>query len=69
MTVAIEHNLKFVTELNENHPTAKRLLALPEEARVQMLESMLRDLVGPAVLPRLNELNKGNTYAKLVVCL
>ena len=69
MTVAIEHNLKFVTELNENHPTAKRLLALPYEAQVQMLESMLRDLVGPTVLPRINELNEGNTYAKLVVCL
>lgn len=65
MTISIEHNLKFVTELDETNPVSQRLLALPNELRMAMLESMLKDLLTPAIEPALEYINKGNSYALL----
>ena len=47
--VLIEHNLRFVTELDETHPTAIRLLSLEKETQVQFLESMLKELLAPRI--------------------
>jgi hypothetical protein len=63
----IYHSLQFVTELDETHPVAKQLLALPTIDQVAMLESMLKALLGPRIQPALDELNEGNSYATLKV--
>ena len=65
--VKIEHNLKFVTEVDETHPIGARLLALEESMRIAMLESMLKDLLVPVLLPEINKINEGGTYAILKV--
>jgi hypothetical protein len=63
----INHSLQFVTELDETHPVAKQLLALPTIDQVAMLESMLKELLAPRIQPALDELNAGNSYATLKV--
>jgi hypothetical protein len=63
----IKHSLQFVTELDETNPTAQRLLALPETMQIAMLESMLKELLAPAIQPAIDELNAGNSYATLKV--
>jgi hypothetical protein len=65
--VKIEHNLTFVTELDETHPIGIRLMSLPEEMRVAMLESMLKELLVPRIQPALDELNENGSYAILKV--
>jgi hypothetical protein len=65
--VKIEHNLKFVTEVDETHPVAIRLLSLPKLMQVEMLESMLKELVAPRIQPTLDEINERGTYAILKV--
>jgi hypothetical protein len=65
--VKIEHNLKFVTEVDETHPVGARLLALEESMRIAMLESMLKDLLVPVLLPEINKINEGGSYAILKV--
>ena len=67
MTVLINHNLTFTTELDENHPVAQCLLSLSYENQVAMLEELLKALVAPAIQPILDEINEGNTYALLKV--
>jgi hypothetical protein len=63
----IEHNLKFVTEFAEGHPVTIQMSALPETLRIQMLESMLKDLVGSRIQPILDEINANGSYAILKV--
>jgi len=65
--VNIEHNLKFVTEVDETHPIGARLLALDETLRIQMLEGMLKELLAPALKSALDEVNAGGSYAILKV--
>jgi hypothetical protein len=65
--VKIEHSLNFVTEFDETHPTAIRLLQLPEQMRIQLLESMLKDLLAPKLQPVIDELNENASYAILKV--
>ena len=65
--VKIEHNLKFVTEVDETHPVGIRLLSLPDEMRITMLESMLKELIAPRIQPALDEINERGTYAILKV--
>jgi hypothetical protein len=65
--VLIEHNLRFVTELDETHPTAIRLLSLEKETQVQFLESMLKELLAPRIQPAIDELNENGSYAILKV--
>jgi hypothetical protein len=43
--VQIQHNLTFVTEVDETHPVGIRLLSLPQEMQIAMLESMLKELL------------------------
>ena len=63
----IKHSLHFITEVDENHPTAKQLLELDSETQIYFLESMLKDLVVPALGPVLDEINARGTYAILKV--
>jgi hypothetical protein len=63
----IEHNLKFVTDFQDDHPVTIQMLNLPESMRIQMLESMLKDLVAPRLKPILDEINAGGSYAILKV--
>jgi hypothetical protein len=67
MTVKIPHSLNFITEIDETHPVGKRLLALSEEMQITMLESMLKDLLVPAITPVIAHLNENGSYAILKV--
>ena len=63
----IHHSLHFITEVDETNPTAKQLLELDSEIQIQFLESLLKDLLAPALKPVLDEVNKGNSWATLKV--
>lgn len=63
----IKHSLNFVTELDENDPTAKRLLALPETQQILMLEGLLKEVLLPKIQPTLDEINAGGSWAILKV--
>jgi len=65
--VKIEHNLKFVTEVDETHPIGMQLLALENEMQITLLEGMLKELLTPKIQPVLDELNERGTYAILKV--
>ncbi len=65
--VQIEHNLKFITEVDETHPVGAQLLAIPENLQIEMLESMLKDLIAKKLQPILDEINEYGTYAILKV--
>jgi hypothetical protein len=61
----IEHSLKFVTDFQDDHPVTAQMLNLPESMRIQMLESMLKELLAPRLQPILDEINAGGSYAIL----
>ena len=63
----IQHSLHFITEVDETHPTAMQLLELDSEVQIQFLESLLKELIAPALKPALDEANKGNSWATLKV--
>jgi hypothetical protein len=63
----IEHNLKFVTEFKEGHPVTIQMSTLTETLQIQMLESMLKELIAPKLQPILDEINAGGSYAILKV--
>lgn len=65
--VLIEHNLRFVTELDETNPVAIRLLNLEKEMQVEMLEGLLKELLAPMIQPAIDEVNEGNSWATLRV--
>ena len=63
----VEHTLKFVTEFDETHPIGKQALSIPHSDLIAMLEGMLKDLLVPAILPVLDEINANGSYAILKV--
>jgi len=63
----IEHSLKFVTEFDETHPIAQQALAIPHSDLIVMLEGMLKDLLVPAIIPVIEDINKNGSYAILKV--
>jgi hypothetical protein len=63
----ITHNLTFVTEVDETHPTGIRLLSLEKEMQITFLELMLKDLLAPRIQPALDEINEGGSWAILKV--
>ena len=65
--IKINHSLNFVTEVDETHPVAMRLLALSEEMQIAMLEGMLKDLLAPAIAPVVEKINENGTWAILKV--
>jgi hypothetical protein len=65
--VKLEHSLKFVTEVDETHPSGMQLLALQKEMQTIMLEGALRNLIVPALKETLDEFNAGGSWAILKV--
>lgn len=65
--ITFEHNLKFVTEMKEDHPHTIQLLNMTEEMRTLMLESLLKELLVPMIQPAIDEINAGGSYAILKV--
>jgi hypothetical protein len=65
--VEIKHSLHFVTQVDETHPIGMQLLALEKEMQTAMLEGMLKELLVPALLPEINKINEGGSYAILKV--
>jgi len=65
--VEIKHSLHFVTQVDETHPIGMQLLALEKEMQIAMLEGMLKELLVPALLPEINKINEGGSYAILKV--
>ena len=65
--VKVNHSLNFVTEFDETHPIAQRFLMLDEISQITLLESMLKDLLIPALKPALEEINARGSYAILKV--
>ena len=63
----IQHSLHFITEVDETHPTAKQLLELPEQMQTMFLESMLKELLAPALKPALDKVNENGSWAVLKV--
>jgi hypothetical protein len=63
----IQHSLQFVTEFKDGHPITEQVMALPETMRIQMLESMLKDLIAPKLQPILDKVNENASYAILSV--
>jgi hypothetical protein len=63
----IEHNLKFVTEFTDGHPVTAQIMSMPESMRIELLESMLKELLTPRIQPALDEINKNGSYAILKV--
>ena len=63
----VQHNLKFVTEIADNHPVTQQVMALDENTRIFMLESMLKELLAPRLQPILDEINANGSYAILKV--
>ena len=61
--VEIKHSLHFVTQVDETHPIGKQLLALENEMQIVMLEGMLKELLAPALMPALEDINKNGSYA------
>jgi len=65
--IKVEHALRFVTEFDENNPIAQRFLSLDNYAQVEMLESMLKELILPTIQPEIDRINEGGSYAILKV--
>jgi hypothetical protein len=63
----VKHSLNFVTEFDETHPVAQRFFQLDEYSQIAMLESMLKELIVPAIQPTIDEINAGGSYAILKV--
>jgi len=63
----VEHNLKFVTEFKEGHPVTQQMKMLDETTQIEMLEGMLKELVGSRLQPILDEINANGSYAILKV--
>ena len=63
----VEHSLRFITELDETNPTAQQLLSLDKDMQALLLEGMLHDLLVPDIIPLIDNLNSGNSYATLKV--
>lgn len=65
--VLIQHSLNFITELDETHPTSIQLLNLPKEMQIEMLESMLKEMLVPLIQPEIDRINEGGSFAILKV--
>ena len=61
--VKVEHSLKFVTEFDETNPVAQQFLRLDEYSQIAMLESALKDMVLPVIVPVLETINAGGSWA------
>jgi hypothetical protein len=63
----IEHSLRFVTEFDETHPVSQSFLSLDKNDQIHILESMLKELLVPALMPTIDHINENGSYAILKV--
>ena len=63
----VEHSLRFVTEFDETHPVSKSFLSLDKNEQIHILESMLKELLVPALMPTIDHINENGSYAILKV--
>lgn len=66
-TITHPYELQLQTVVDENNPTAKRLLALSEEDQKVFFSQLVKDLLLPEVEKAIEKLNKNNSYARLEV--
>lgn len=59
--ITIPHSINLVTILDENHPTSKRILSLPNP------EKFLQEIFSQVLIDEkiFDKLNDGNTFAKV----
>ena len=55
--ITIPHTINLVTEVDENHPVAKKLLALGDNAPVLLADLFRMILTEEKILEKLNECN------------
>jgi hypothetical protein len=65
--IKIYHSLNFFTEVDETHPIGMQLLALEKEMQTTMLQGMLKEMLLPILMPEIERMNKGGSYAILKV--
>jgi len=63
----IYHSLNFFTEVDETHPIGMQLLSLEKEMQTTMLEGMLKEMLLPIIMPEIERINEGGSYAILKV--
>ena len=63
----IYHSLNFFTEVDETHPIGMQLLALEKEMQTTMLQGMLKEMLLPIIMPEIERMNEGGSYAILKV--
>lgn len=67
-TISHPLELQLQTVVDENNPTIKRLLALPEQDRVLFLNQMAKELLLPEVEKAIAKMNKNSGgWARLEV--
>ena len=65
--ISIQHSLKLETVIDENSEVGVRLLALPHEQQIELLDQCVNDLLVSRIQPVLEELNKNGSYAIMKV--
>ena len=65
--IELKHSLNFVSEIDENSRLGKMLISLPADKQKAMLEDALKDAILPTLLPELEKINKGASWAVLKV--
>ena len=60
-TISVPHTITLVTELDDTNPTAKRLLAMPEEELHELLAGVFTSIMREKKW--FDVMNKDNTYA------
>lgn len=65
--IELKHSLNFVSEIDENSRLGKMLISLPADKQKAMLEDALKDAILPTLLPELERINKGASWAVLKV--
>jgi hypothetical protein len=65
--VELKHSLNFVSEIDETSRLGKMLISLPADKQKAMLEDALKDAILPTLLPELERINEGASWAILKV--
>ena len=65
--IELKHSLNFVSEIDENSRLGKMLISLPADKQKAMLEGALKDAILPTLLPELDRINEGASWAILKV--
>lgn len=64
---SIKHSLKLETMIDENSEVGVRLLALPHEQQIKLIDECVNNLLVSRIQPILEEINKNGSYAIMKV--